>query len=203
MGLFSREKDQPEQPEQPFQAPMPFDIQDQSGGMSIPMLAQQNADLIRWQLELGDITDDIEHFLKGEFKSEGEWKKGGKPLMNAEGIKSFVTLLRSRMHKGMILSNLEREDIRRMMHDIEYEIIGFIYLNAERYEIGYESFDTICNLTTQNCFATFRRAKDGQTQKILGTIQKRLEQVVSNTSGGNRRGRSTLKQMFGMNPEQG
>lgn len=196
MGMFGIGGQRPPpEPEYDTQGPMPAMLPEPvqpeqfQGGLNIPMLAQQNADLIRWQLESGDVLITTENILRGNVLVGGEWVQRGKPLMNDEGIRTFVgTVLGSRFHKGIILSNFKEEDIRRIMYDTETEVINLIAQKHSEFEIDYPYFDTIKNIMTQNIYAAFLRALEGATARVVGKQHQHIEQVIQSTAGTQKRG---------------
>ena len=109
------------------------------GGQSnLGYLAQQSADLVKWELESQDVIEELGHFMRGEFYDleKGKWLSTGKFLMSDEGVRAFITRLRSRFHKGIILSNFNEGEIRENMFRIHMEVLAFLYQDWDKYNIS-------------------------------------------------------------------
>ena len=147
--------------------------------MSISAFAQQSADLVKWELDLQDLTEEIEHHLRGEVYDirTNAWQVRGKQLCNTEGIRTFVTMLRSRFHKGIILSNYTQAQVLQVMKRIDAETIRIIFMNWIKFEIDCAYWDTVRNIVIQNIHAAYLRAVGGGERRFLSTTQKRFEQV--------------------------
>lgn len=66
----------------------------------------------RWELEYGDVLDRYEHTLKNEkLDSKGRWftPKGVEPRLNDMGVCDIMSDLRSIMHKGTALGNINEQ----------------------------------------------------------------------------------------------
>jgi hypothetical protein len=172
-------------------------MDDGFGGLNLPMMAQQSAELVRWQLELNDVCDDIEHFLRGDVLVNGEWApERAARLMSEEGIKSFLTILRGRLHKGIILSNFSEKEILPIMYRIAKEVTNFIYLKHDAYNIAFEHFDTIKNVICLNIHATLKRAQEAGERNFLSRTQRRIEQVTQ-FGGMNEQKKGLINKIFG------
>lgn len=192
MSLFNRDNNETIEYQQ---TPIPFDNQE-AQGLSLPLLAQQSADLMKWVNEPGDILEEVEHSLKGEFKINGEWKKCGKQLLTDDGIKDFIGKFRTRLNKNFILGNRDSKEIKQFMYEIETEIIFWIAENFDKHNIQFDMRDTIKNSFVHNCEMVSSRSKDGTAARQLSQQSKRLEQVVHNNSG-TRKASGGFKSLFG------
>jgi len=102
--------------------------------------ANQDPNLIEWQLELDNILERIEHLLRGD--TIGQDKQGNvsyipaknddlKPL-NEYGVQFLMNFLSFYLNRNTILSNYSEERIKTILYDIGYELTDQIYLNYEK-----------------------------------------------------------------------
>ena len=183
-----QEVEQPQYPVQqyPTQDPNMFGV-----GSSLGYIAQQSADLVKWELDLQEISEKIIHFLRGEFYDlkRGEWIKKGKEMISQEGAEALITRLYPFLHKGIILSNFNEGEVRKNMFRVHIEIINFLYLEGQNFEINVSDYDAIENVVVFNVQAAYNRALGGLWTQVLTTTQRRVEQqVLTNQQGQGKRG---------------
>jgi len=182
-------------PQEQFQpAPLPDSMSASLAGM-----AAQQADLLRWQLDLNDVCEEIGHYLRGEFLINNKWTKVGKAMMNEQGIRSIIQRIRPFVHKGIILGNVnekEEHKVTQVMKRISYEIRSFIYLKHEEYEIAREDFDAIRYVVCFNIYFTCTRAINGHEKMFLRLVEHRFEQVGMHDPNSAKKG--IMSKMLGM-----
>ena len=114
---------------------------------------KKDMDITRWQLDLENLFEEIEHDLRGERRNPetGVWEKikgtyfdknlgrdveiSDKPLVNDYGIRNIITTLRSLANKNTFLSNLDEDDIERNMILIDYAITNHLVMGVVTYGI--------------------------------------------------------------------
>lgn len=156
--------------------------------------------LIVFTLDPEEVIDEISHRLKGEeTNSDGDWffPEHATPLVNEQGIKIILTILRSHLPKNQTLANLKRNDIIRMARSIRLNIIEIIHEGWEKFgildnESSEEPDLSICDqivlLIDHNIFSNLTRAEDGAESKLIRTVyrshdQQQLEKLTQTSQG--------------------
>jgi hypothetical protein len=141
-------------------------------------VAQQNADLVKWQLDQEDILTKIENLLRGNVWTGHGWEKKGKQLMNDRGIRTFITQLSGFCHKGIITSIYSKEEIDARMKVVHRTVTDIIYLNWEEFAIDQNDAKLIWDIIVLGQIEPmYRRATNGKYLQFLGTTQKRIESI--------------------------
>ncbi len=121
------------------------------GQISIYGNSGENPDLIRWQLELDNILEKIEHLLRGDklgFDAGGNvlWTKATDPeemLFNDYGVQELLRVLCMYLNRNTILSNYDEETINIKVLDIGWEINDLIFMKYEL--MGLDNYHKIKN----------------------------------------------------------
>jgi hypothetical protein len=143
--------------------------------------------MIIWQLDPKEIIDEIEHYLRGEKlvsnpdTKKREWVAWGNPLMAEEGIKTIISLLRARLNKVLVLSNLPDDQVRRIALEVRWDIIDLLFMMYKEWQIRKEYLSAIVKFIDHEVYALLRRAfEDGERNKIY-TTQQYVKHEVSDT----------------------
>lgn len=150
-----------------------------------PIGFQQSPDLIKWQLSPELVIAELEYNLRGYTwdHSQDKYVKRGRPKMNDAGVQNLSSILKSRLNKNVILSNLSETDILRMAEETRQHIIDFIYLNYHNYDIKFHDFNDIVQMTDHLIYSTLRRALNEGERKYLGRTQSRTERILRTPDG--------------------
>lgn len=144
----------------------------------------QDAGLTQWQLEPGDVIAEIEHYLKGEAwdsrknKGNGGWKVIHRPMLSKDGIKDLIFSLRMHMNKGVILSNFDDKEVKRLAKENRHFLEEFIFLNHKKYNIDPNSYTNIVISVDHAIFSVLKRAYKEGEKKFLGRAERRIESHV-------------------------
>ncbi len=122
---------------------------------------QDDANLIQYQIDTGEMLGKIEHFLRGEYVAVDDdgnefWAKpkkilmdkDGKPILNSKkekqeviddslilfndyGVNSILSILGNYLDKNTILSYYDEMRINEILADLGDEISNFIFCNYE------------------------------------------------------------------------
>lgn len=159
---------------------------------------QEDANLIQYQVDTGEMLGKIEHFLRGEYISqdpEGNefWAKPMKTivvkknkkeelvdvldkdliLLNEYGVNSILTIIGSYIDKNTILSNYDEMRINEILADLGDELANFIYCNYEKMGMDTEFKKTRFQLTVitilHSIESTYRRSLRGKTSEDINT----------------------------------
>lgn len=135
---------------------------------------------LHYQLEVQNIIEDVEHTLKGEVflydrkTGQQRWQTGHgiRPLINDRGINSILMILKSRITKIFILSDLEEKTIENITINIGTNVIDDLYYNWDEYEIKDDAAASlILSLVTDSVYATLRKGYMGNYLKFLRSTQ--------------------------------
>lgn len=95
--------------------------------------SQGNEDLVKWQLELDNILERIDHLLRGhklQFKDGNlvwsETDKDDEKIFNDYGVNEVLRILSMYLNRNTILSNYDEEMIELKIFDIGNEIADLI-----------------------------------------------------------------------------
>jgi len=160
------------------QQPIPADYSDSFYGMP-PMKRDSSLEigLIR-EINPKKIMDDIEHYLTGEiFDLEtGKYIRKFKPIMNKEGINTFLFIANGVINQIVTLSNFEDDEIRKLAVYIMERAIPVISLNWKEYGVVDKTLlPTIHSMIFTMVWAALKKSlKEGERRMIGRTIQENI-----------------------------
>jgi len=175
---------QPQYEEQP----MPYQPVIQSG--------HSTEGSLRYQLDVNEIIDELEHNIRGETLGIDEntkkpaWyvPKGITPSINRIGVNSVITSLRSRLTKIFILSDFEERDIEEITCSVGEDVIDDFYYNWSKYQIkDTAAASMILHLITDTVYATLRKGFRGNYLKFLKSthsIHETQHQTLNQSPAG-------------------
>jgi len=102
-------------------------------------------DLIRYQLELDNILERVEHILRGDtisFDDQGNryWKKDKKgrfAVLNEYGVRMIMNILSTYITRNTILADYTKDEINEVLYNFGMELNDLIHLKYE--EIGFDT----------------------------------------------------------------
>jgi len=157
----------------------------------------QVAELSRWILDLHDYIDEIERRWRGveltaRVREDGtlveEEVRVSEPLMNEEGIKHFISTLRSLADKTHLLANYTKQEADIECFWFAFYIRGDIFRNFKKYGITAKNRDVVADTCIRMAKAIYSRAVGGQERKIIGVMHK-IREVI----GGQREERGLFR----------
>jgi len=129
------------------------------------------------QIDLDDVLWRIYLQLNGELPIKGARIKIGQPLLSKHGIQVAMKILTGYLHKGIILSDLDDDTIRKIAFWAGYNFLTEALLNYEAFgSPSAQIIDTVADIIHDNVLATLMRARKGQTARMLREIVK-IEKV--------------------------
>lgn len=144
----------------------------------------RSPELTRWQLSPDEITEKIEHYLKGEimvWDTEQEmwkWEHKGKRLMNDRGVRMTMSLLYPHIEKNAVLSTLSMNEISYVMKFIHKHLAIHLATKIEEYEMDRNDLTLIMDIITNTIWFALKRAMDGAEKKFLSASERRIERTV-------------------------
>lgn len=161
---------------------------------------KEREDLVRWQQDLGNELNQLEHDLRREvLNKDGSWSpmqimvgwtknvnnknvpqfKDAAPVCNDFGIMMIKTNLRPLMGKNIMMSNLSEERILQILKSTIKTVIRNICIKHDYYEVDFHDISYI-RQTIQNAAlpAPFRALSNGE-RKYLTSTTRSIEQTMN------------------------
>lgn len=142
---------------------------------------------LHYQLDNSQIIRDIVSTIKCEQEQIDEHGRvhlvryaNSKPMLNDKGISHVVAILKSRLTKIVILSNLNEQIIRRIVSDIHEDLTDNFLHNWEDYEIQNESSASIIiGVVTDTVYSTLCKGEHGAYLRTISTMHT-IQEVQHN-----------------------
>jgi hypothetical protein len=161
-----------------------------------------DAGLAQLQLDVSKVLMQLEHDLKGEYLDakmlpdgsiQEEWKKGKETIMNEEGVRYVIAVLRTYLTPNTFLSVVDDEDIEHIMggeSGLHFHLACLIVDNNARWDLKPEYWNTIEDKITDTVWLALKRASKGG--KTLDSFTR------AHTSTEIRTERAPRKKMLGI-----
>lgn len=160
--------DQPQQEQQGFYTPMP-DVMSKLGDSVLQLTNPQ------------DVIIQIKLNLEGfEWNHQGELIKDEKniPLINDEGKRRILGVVKSVVAQNSVMSNIEsRDDANAMITHLQSKLIELLMVNMKRFEINSrEDASQILIYALYPCWFTILRCyKQGEKTFLKGSVQEIIQ----------------------------
>ena len=152
--------------------------------------SRQSDDIAKWQLELNDILEKVEHALNGDIivleNGELVWKENPDPennTFNKFGVQICMKFLSLYVNRNTILADYTEEEVRYKVLDFGK---GFNDLIFKKYdEMGMDNeekrkeYDAIVRSMVDVVHSSYARAKDGRERESY----RRMVTVSQATNG--------------------
>lgn len=141
------------------------------------MAAREN-DMAKWQLELNDILERIEHILKGDqpkFK-DGHMIWEDNPhkelnTLNDNGVKEILKILAIYVNRNTILSDYEDDEIRVVLLDFGKRLNNLIFMKYDDYGMANEEqrkeYEMLVGAVVDIIYSAYKRAKHGGERRSI------------------------------------
>jgi hypothetical protein len=130
------------------------------------------------------ILEDIEMTLRGRIYSQDrkEWTQpiGSKPLINESGLNSLMADARGLINQNTILSNLNDEQIGKLIITVGRAIKNKIKMNWKEFGIDKSNLTTCILAITNPAYAALMRAKNEGEKRFLKTSVRAVETYATN-----------------------
>ena len=142
---------------------------------------QQNDNLIQYQLETSELLNNIEHFLRGDYKSidpDGNeyWATQKDQTLvpfNDYGVSSIMSIIGGYIDKNTILSFYDETRINEILADLGEKLTNFIHENYEKMGMDTEFKKTKYPLVVigilHHIESAYRRALRGKASDDINT----------------------------------
>lgn len=148
---------------------------------ALPFFTSQNSDLVKLSLNNDDIMQTLQIALNClEWDSESHMfvrKKESEQLISNDGLNHIMLMLSSLINRNTTLSNLEKDDVRKLAFEFESEINFQQCINHDKWKIKKGNISSINIIAGNMALMALNRAKDGVEMQTLGGNTKTLRQV--------------------------
>lgn len=132
-----------------------------------------------YRLNNQEITEYIEHQLKGEEKKKGEWIQTKTPWANDEGVNKIMSILSSvGLNKNITLGNLTHEEIYDRCRIIWQKLAYMMCVNYHLYGIDKSNRSMLIQLVIQQVHSSLSRSEMGREAKQLSTTTQHVEHTM-------------------------
>lgn len=148
---------------------------------------ENNENLVKWQLDIKEELNRIEHLLRGHIPAVDErgnfyYKEPeeSQKLLNERGVSEVLNILSWYLNKNFILSNWDAKEINLRMSQFHQVITDFIFNNYQ--DIGLNTkeklkyYPLIVTNLVNTVEAVYHRALNGEERKSL----REARQVTQN-----------------------
>lgn len=132
---------------------------------------QQRPDnsVLIFEIQNDAIIKELERLFRGlEYDvNKKKYIVVGEPLMNEDGVRAILSLVKFYTSKLFKLGWLKEEDVRRMARDIRKRVNILLAFNYKKYGIQKNRIPLISSLIDHSVYITLRSSIDGQASKAL------------------------------------
>jgi len=174
-----------------------------SQGIATTMFnSEYNDNLIKWQLDIKDELERIEHLLRKhipKINSKGEevFEKSPKEnqLFNEVGVQEILNILAWYLNKNIILSNFDEEQINLRVKQFGWELSNFIFTNYETFGLDDQEkikhYPMVVLNIVNTVEAAYNRALRGGERDSLRTARTVTQSEPLGFLGGGYKGMSS------------
>jgi hypothetical protein len=151
--------------------------------------------LIRWQLDIHEELERIEHLLRKHIPKSD--KKGKiifveppkeEQLFNETGINEILNLLAWYLNKNILLSNFKEEEIKMRCMQFHTQLTDFIFNNYQKFGLNTKEkikhFPMVVMNMTNTIEASYNRALNGGERTSLRTARSVVQNEPIGSFGG-------------------
>jgi len=147
---------------------------------------EEQENLIRWQLDIHEELERIEHLLrkhvpKTDKKGKIYFEKPSEAdeLFNETGVNEILNLLAWYLNKNILLSNFKEEGITMRCKQFHHELTDFIFNNYQKFGLNTKEkikhFPMIVMNITNTIEAAYNRALNGGERNSLRTARSVIQ----------------------------
>ncbi len=151
-------------------------------GMTAMFNSEHHVNLVKWQLDIEEELERIEHLLKGhvpKIDKAGnqffEEAKDGDRLFNDKGVAEILKILSWYLNKNIILSNFDEDQISLRVHQFSRTFTDFLFFNYEKFGLDTEEkrkhYPMIVLTIVDTVEAAYLRALRGGERDSLRTAR--------------------------------
>jgi hypothetical protein len=166
---------------------------DSPSAIAMSAFTVEKATLNQVRLENENELNQIEQILRGKEYDWGAkvWIKKGNPLMNDQGIREILMLLRLHANKMFYLSNFDEHQVQQMLYSFGIAIVFMMGCRCDTYSIDRKIRGTLTRSIENLGMAIMLRALHDKEREHMDTINKVTEHHIQ---------RGQQQQGFGIGP---
>ncbi len=142
--------------------------------MAFQQARETLADFTKWRFNPEEILLVLEHDLKGDQYNEKKamWEPTDKKLLNDEGVRTIISLVRTSINKVTFLSNLTMEEITTICRDLNLALVDTLFFKWESFELEKDHLDLIVSKIMNFIFVGMKQAENGITMESMTKMEK-------------------------------
>jgi hypothetical protein len=160
---------------------------------------EQTNDLLKWQQDMEDELERLEHNLRNEVLKNNRWWKKTElkgydvlgqpinqpmpPLLNDKGIQMILTECKPLMSRNLFNSNLDENRILQMLKGASNSIADNLADYFDEYSSEFRNWDHILSIAKNAMIPGAFRAINGWNKKMDTTMSKFIEAKMDNIGG--------------------
>jgi len=145
-----------------------------------PILHAPDASFAK-QVDPKGMLVEIKHILRGDsWDDEGKkWKSTKHPQINEIGITSIMADLYPIINQNTTLSELDKEEISKVMISIAHRIVVKLAVSGEDFGIDESNYSTVLDGIRYQMLMTLKRSQEGGERKLWRTTIRSTDTRVS------------------------
>jgi len=142
--------------EQPPQQPQPAEP------IALPSMWTMPSQIIDQILDPYVVIERFRRNLRGEMFSQEQrkWVLLGKRAMNDKGIREVISVLDTYVNRNTLLSNLDDEEIYKMILTLNKELNTLFYLRWKMFALEIEDISLLATRISDMCFLALKQANN-------------------------------------------
>jgi hypothetical protein len=144
--------------------------------------SDENQNLIKWQLDIKEELERIEHLLRGDIPKTDEegnfiWTRCPiqERVLNERGVREIIKRLTWYLNKNIILSNFDEEQVMQRVHQFSKYFSNFLFVNLEDFGMNtpdkLKHYPMIVMDVVNTVEASYNRALYGGERDSLRTAR--------------------------------
>ena len=156
-----------------------------------PVIEQERNDLTRWQQDMSEVVESLEHNLLNEVKVNNKWvtqtmpvgyDDNGElvhspipPMVNHLGVARILAVVKSYLNKSNMNTNYDQDTIDRRLKRLNTSMVIHLGGSRELYGIDHNNLSLIKKMVMDSVEAIFCSALNNGWRSHLNTTNKRVE----------------------------
>lgn len=99
-------------------------------------------------------------------------------IMNDYGITKYAGLLSQVTDKGVLHSNLKKDEVSELVLQMMIDVLCDIFVNSQKYDLDIENFDLLLAQIKLVMFTALKRPQDAGERRAINTRGKVIEHVM-------------------------
>jgi hypothetical protein len=133
-----------------------------------------NDNVVKWQVDMEEILERFEHFLRGDelIEKDGNkiWVKSEDKkdrIVNEYGVNEIMNFISMYLNKNTILSDYSDDEINEIMFNFGKSFSDYLFRVYEKIELGPHHYDMLVREVVDAIRSAYKRAKTGGERRSL------------------------------------